>query len=626
MWLSKCFSRSVSSYRVRSPHTHSLATKYPRVAPSPSVSVQAVPIPRFRLSLPEDLKLLSPKHSKTAPSTFSQLNIHPSLCDAIKSQLNILSPNIVQQLAIPSIFDEFNSKRSPVLIAGETGCGKTLAFLAPVMSILKTQEEVAIGKIQNHPEVDDIPEDYGEFPVSSRGRKLRHQTQAPPPIPKYDFENDPLLDSILDGNLSIPDLLSEKQPTTEPTPTLPTPETLSLAASIRKLHAPRALIIVPTRDLVTQTHTIAKSLSHVAKLRVVSCTTKTPQSKLTRDFSTPVDILISSPKSALNLITSGTISLTELQFVVIDEADTLVDIHQSDGETDALLSHIHHTTTEKISESRTSLQSNDDDPQLQASPDYYANKKPQIVFSTATIPKPISQHLLKKYPDIVTTTTPNLHCPAPTSRHTFMYIDASSSKISNLVEILRREVISFENSTDPGKKEPRVLVFCNLKETASGVDEELRKLKFDSRCVTSATDFRERSEVFKDFVEVWMPENPNRQQDRDGDGGDVGNNGVGSLKKGVKIIVCTDIASRGINTTACTHVILYDFPQTATDYLHRAGRTARYERGGKVTSLVARREKKWAVGIEAAVRNAGVVALSEREWRKRMDGGKKGKK
>lgn len=74
--------------------------------------------------------------------------------------------------------------------------------------------------------------------------------------------------------------------------------------------------------------------------------------------------------------------------------------------------------------------------------------------------------------------------------------------------------------------------------------------------------------------------------------------------------VCTDIASRGLDTTFVDHVINYDFPRVVSDYIHRAGRVGRLgsPHKSKVTSLVSH---KWEVRtvqlIEEAVRRGNEV-------------------
>lgn len=51
------------------------------------------------------------------------------------------------------------------------------------------------------------------------------------------------------------------------------------------------------------------------------------------------------------------------------------------------------------------------------------------------------------------------------------------------------------------------------------------------------------------------------------------------------VVVTTDAMARGVDLPAISHVIQADFASTATDFLHRIGRTARAASGGKVTSL-----------------------------------------
>ena len=57
----------------------------------------------------------------------------------------------------------------------------------------------------------------------------------------------------------------------------------------------------------------------------------------------------------------------------------------------------------------------------------------------------------------------------------------------------------------------------------------------------------------------------------------------------VRVLVATDIAQRGLDITGISHVINYDVPQQAEDYVHRIGRTGRaLNEGGRVHVHVAR--------------------------------------
>jgi superfamily II DNA/RNA helicase len=63
------------------------------------------------------------------------------------------------------------------------------------------------------------------------------------------------------------------------------------------------------------------------------------------------------------------------------------------------------------------------------------------------------------------------------------------------------------------------------------------------------------------------------------------------LRRGeCKVLVATDVAARGIDVSTITHVINYDLPRVAEDYVHRIGRTGRAGASGQALSLVGRED------------------------------------
>ena len=68
-----------------------------------------------------------------------------------------------------------------------------------------------------------------------------------------------------------------------------------------------------------------------------------------------------------------------------------------------------------------------------------------------------------------------------------------------------------------------------------------------------------------------------------------------------RVLVATDIAARGIDVTALGHVVNFDLPVVAEDYIHRVGRTARAEATGAAYSLVSPEEEENLRGIEKAI-------------------------
>ena len=70
----------------------------------------------------------------------------------------------------------------------------------------------------------------------------------------------------------------------------------------------------------------------------------------------------------------------------------------------------------------------------------------------------------------------------------------------------------------------------------------------------------------------------------------------------LQILVTTDIAARGLDIEGVTHVVNYDLPRTAEDYIHRIGRTGRAGREGEAVTFVTDRQYESMRRIEAGIR------------------------
>jgi ATP-dependent RNA helicase DeaD len=61
-------------------------------------------------------------------------------------------------------------------------------------------------------------------------------------------------------------------------------------------------------------------------------------------------------------------------------------------------------------------------------------------------------------------------------------------------------------------------------------------------------------------------------------------------EKGTNVLVCTDVAARGLDVPGVTHVYNYDLPTNSSDYIHRIGRTARAGKEGIVINVLCSRD------------------------------------
>jgi len=65
-----------------------------------------------------------------------------------------------------------------------------------------------------------------------------------------------------------------------------------------------------------------------------------------------------------------------------------------------------------------------------------------------------------------------------------------------------------------------------------------------------------------------------------------------------RVLIATDIAARGLDVPEIAHVVNFDLPRTAEDYIHRIGRTARAEASGRATSFASPEEREQLRVIE----------------------------
>ncbi|MHC1708138.1 MAG: DEAD/DEAH box helicase [Bacteroidales bacterium] len=73
-------------------------------------------------------------------------------------------------------------------------------------------------------------------------------------------------------------------------------------------------------------------------------------------------------------------------------------------------------------------------------------------------------------------------------------------------------------------------------------------------------------------------------------------------KKSIRVLVATDIASRGIDIDRISHVINFEIPEVAETYIHRIGRTARAGASGTALSFCSSEEKPYLKGIHKLIR------------------------
>ncbi|WP_175869236.1 DEAD/DEAH box helicase [Bartonella gabonensis] len=127
-----------------------------------------------------------------------------------------------------------------------------------------------------------------------------------------------------------------------------------------------------------------------------------------------------------------------------------------------------------------------------------------------------------------------------------------------------RELIQNE-----GSKLQNAIIFCNRKRDISELFKSLIKHNFNVGALHGDMDQYSRMNTLADFK----------------------NNKL-------TLLVASDVAARGLDIPAVSHVFNYDVPTHAEDYIHRIGRTGRANRRGKAFTIVTKADQKYINAIE----------------------------
>ena len=176
----------------------------------------------------------------------------------------------------------------------------------------------------------------------------------------------------------------------------------------------------------------------------------------------------------------------------------------------------------------------------------------------------------------------------PESRQTLLFSATWDGEVGKLARNLTKnpEVIEIERVDEQGKIEEQLL-YCDDKNHKNRLlDHILRDANIDQCVIFTAT--KSMSEQLADeLYEKGFAANCLHGDMPQG----WRNRTLNDLRRGrTKILVATDVAARGIDVPTITHVINYDLPKQAEDYVHRIGRTGRAGRTGIAVSFADARE------------------------------------
>ena len=238
--------------------------------------------------LPSEDSLLvetSVPHTETAPQApngFALLGLAPELLQAVE-ELGFTQPTAVQQATIPFALGQGESGRSggsgyaDLMVSSQTGSGKTAAFLLPVLhTLLQLQVDAAKAEKEAF--------DKAAAEAAERGEAVPKRPRRKNPTDPRHF----------------------------------------------KAAVPGALVVCPTRELAQQVANDAIDLvRHCRGLRIANIVGGMPYQMQVAKLQN-AHLVVATPGRLLDLERAGQIKLNEVQFLVMDEADRMLDLGFSD--------------------------------------------------------------------------------------------------------------------------------------------------------------------------------------------------------------------------------------------------------------------------------------------------------
>ncbi|HHN47522.1 MAG TPA: DEAD/DEAH box helicase [Bacteroidales bacterium] len=327
----------------------------------------------------------------------------------------------------------------------------------------------------------------------------------------------PVQQQVIPEILSGHDVIASAQTGTGKTAAFLLPIIQQIMASRQGDHI-KALVIVPTRELAIQIAEQAEGFGYFTSVSSLAVygggdgqLYETEKSALKKG----VDIVVCTPGRMISHLTMGYVKFDQLKFLVLDEADRMLDM----GFHDDIIKIVSHLPKERQS----------------------------LLFS-ATMPhrmRELARKILRQAKEI------NIALSRPPDKiRQEAYVVFENQKIRLTEHLIRETALK------------SIVVFCETKSKVKDLCKVLKKTEKATEEIHSDLEQKERGEVMNRFK--------NRQ---------------------IRVLVATDIISRGIDVEDIDMIINYNVPGDAEDYVHRIGRTARAESEGRAVTLIGEKEQ-----------------------------------
>ncbi|MGB1247312.1 MAG: DEAD/DEAH box helicase, partial [Chitinophagales bacterium] len=308
---------------------------------------------------------------------------------------------------------------------------------------------------------------------------------------------------------------------------------------------PQVMIIVPTRELVAQVVEEVKKLSQYMSLHVGGVyggTNIRTQRAIVYDG---LDVIVGTPGRLLDLMLDGVLRAKEVKRLIIDEVDEMLNLGFR--------------------------------AQLKNIIDHLPVKRQNLMFSatiTENVEKVINEYT-NFYEKIET-------APSGAPLENIQQLAYNIPNFNSKVNLLQRLL-------DDNEEMSKILVFAGTKKLADVLYARMDECYNEKETEIPATESDEPILIEK---KVGIIHSSKSQNNRFAS--------VNAFQQGTsRILIATDIIARGLDVSMVTHVVNFDMPAIAEQYIHRIGRTGRAEKKGVAISFVSEKEIDYLQDIES---------------------------
>lgn len=313
---------------------------------------------------------------------------------------------------------------------------------------------------------------------------------------------------------------------------------------------PRMLVLAPTRELAMQSHEVLHEFGSVVNLKSLVVYGGVPKYAQVSELKRGVDCVVATPGRLKDLINEGSIDLSQVQHLVLDEADRMIDVGFE----------------EDVRYIISQCKSREDGRQT-------------AMFS-ATWPAAIQKIAMDFMTDPVRVYVGFEAIVGSNGENAMDDSLSANKRVKQTVEVID------DRARDPrlrqllkqyhSKRDNRVLIFALYKKEAERMEFSLRRDGYNVCSIHGNKQQAARTHALQQFKEGTCP-----------------------------LMIATDVAARGLDIPNVEVVINFTFPLTIEDYVHRIGRTGRAGKTGISHTFFQPGDKSHAGELQQVMKQAG---------------------